>query len=447
MAQFTAPGALAADAFMATLLQQKALERQAMLDEMQKARDAQAAKVADAQVETARVNAAAMDDQRRAAAELNRLKAAEVGQEIVASRRQIGDVLTPEDVALAPALAEDQMTLPAKVGVPAVAPPVAQAGAPEGGVVAPSAPSPAMTPFTMQALRQDPTGQQVMRGTTQQRQIEDMLAGDALTDVQKQYLRLQQGTGGGSMPSQVFETPDETNPIVFVDEATKKSEILQNGQLVPVTGEVPKGAIVIRKSPESVARFAPYQFLTTGAGIVVGDKTAGTIGPVVAPLRPGASSEQRLADMNMVKTDLETVERTYTPDKVGPFAGRLRNLGSMWVNDPEYADFKTTVVRVLNNTIRAMTGAQMSAAEAERLRDQVIRNEQPPENFLAVLANMKKYADDFTREVAKGAYGRTPEEIAELTGRTPPPAAANPGGPAPAPRSAKELIDSVLGGK
>jgi hypothetical protein len=72
----------------------------------------------------------------------------------------------------------------------------------------------------MQALRQDPTGQQVMRGTTQQRQIEDLLAGDALTDVQKQYLRLQQGTGGGSMPSQVFETPDETNPIVFVDEAT-----------------------------------------------------------------------------------------------------------------------------------------------------------------------------------------------------------------------------------
>jgi hypothetical protein len=111
---------------------------------------------------------------------------------------------------------------------------------------------------------------------------------------------------------------------------------------------------------------------------------------------------------------LDTLESLYNADYVGPLAGRLHQgelLAGKTINgkelDPKMAQFYSEAAAVQNRIIQAITGAQMSEAEASRIKGQIPKVTDPPVTFMANLqasrANYQMLLDAIAGLRRKGA--------------------------------------------
>lgn len=173
--------------------------------------------------------------------------------------------------------------------------------------------------------------------------------------------------------------------------------ILQYNAMDPATG-----ASVIKTMPRS---FFNRSFLGTASG-----------GPRVerAPLATG--QQTRMAEIYPMFDAMNTLEqlvpifqqRIDQGESVvpGPASGRLGSLRQMLpgdllgLDDPMFANLTTSLNILLNNTVRAITGAQMSNPEAERIKGQVPQVSDRWGVFLEKLAATRRNLEAMARSTS-----------------------------------------------
>ena len=109
--------------------------------------------------------------------------------------------------------------------------------------------------------------------------------------------------------------------------------------------------------------------------------------------------------------------------------GRYKTAQAMLTGgDPEFAAFTAAVSTLQNTVINLRTGAQMSEPEAARILNEISNVNLPPETFIAKAKQSQIYFNEWLRNRASGAYGRTTiADVDQMVGGN---------GMAPAPASA-----------
>jgi len=207
-------------------------------------------------------------------------------------------------------------------------------------------------------------------------------------------IRLGQGVPGGMV--KVGQTPEE-----------KQADRLEQIRL----------AAALRPAPPP-----SFGFVTLGGGedgqpphIVAVNRRDPSGGQIPLGNAPptGAQRGQQSATVAAMG-GLDTLESLYSADYVGPLAGRLHQgelLAGKTIDgkelDPKMAQFYSEAAAVQNRIIQAITGAQMSEAEASRIKGQIPKVTDPPVTFMANLqasrANYQMLLDAIAGLRRKGA--------------------------------------------
>lgn len=151
--------------------------------------------------------------------------------------------------------------------------------------------------------------------------------------------------------------------------------------------------------------FVPVQ---TGQGLFGFDTRTNTLGPRLADLKPGETAQREIANARTTATVLKQVIGTIDEKTLGPVIGRYKSVEAALVgNDPTFATFSAAVSTLQNTVINLRTGAQMSEPEARRILNEIPDVKLPPATFIAKAKQSQKYFEEWLKNRASVAYGRT----------------------------------------
>lgn len=391
--QFTSPGAMATEAIEDLLVQRVAMQRQQMLDELNRKNiEASIADRAKAR-ELQQQQIGALADGRAAAARTQRsneflkrassiAQGAEVDQNVIDEGRDLG-----YGHLFAPGQEKTTFT-----GDDASEPLVEQ-GRP-----------------TFRGLPDQ------IKEADKRKRLEGYL--QSLDPNSREYKALQyQLMTGQNAPAGLFDpkpsaSSDITEYEYYVDQTRKA------GQQPMSFEEWMKWAANLKA--QSGGGGAPYFTpVQTGNGIVPFDNRAGQfLWDRRVPLKPGASAEEALTSAEMVLSDLSNVTQLYDPQWVGPLAGRYNTMRAALVangDDAPMIDMMTSVARIGNTVINLRTGKQMNENEAKRIIAEIPGMNEPPVQFVTKLQNVYRYFREWYARRARGAYGMTtPDDVTKM---------------------------------
>ena len=102
------------------------------------------------------------------------------------------------------------------------------------------------------------------------------------------------------------------------------------------------------------------------------------------PDKPSQTERKVITDELAALGRVMSMHENYNPDWVGPVRGRIGSAGEVVGGiSPEEADFRAQVTTMKNETIKFITGAQLSEPESKRILGQVPSTENPPPVFEA----------------------------------------------------------------
>lgn len=130
-----------------------------------------------------------------------------------------------------------------------------------------------------------------------------------------------------------------------------------------------------------------------------------------AELEKVAAGEQNIADMRELEAGLEDFK-----DAIGPVDARTLKIAEIFgVANPQLAAYKSKVIRVLNKYIKEMTGAQLSAAEAERLKAGL---QNPADSDMVFAAKLRDVLHEMERNHERriDAYRRGGRDVSGFSG-------------------------------
>lgn len=197
--------------------------------------------------------------------------------------------------------------------------------------------------------------------------------------------------------------PRETPPSVgsFEDYVTAKYGPRPTPQQIE---EARKGY-----QPSGAGGGNPYFIpLQTGQGVVSFDTRTGEAAGRIADLKPGATAQREIANATTTATILRQVIGSIDEKSIGPLSGRYKTVeAALAGNDPQFAMFSAAVSTMQNTVIQLRTGAQMSEHEAARILNEVPNVNLPPATFVAKAKQAEKYFQEWLKNRANVAYGRT----------------------------------------
>ena len=419
---FTSPGANATSALFDFLQKRELANRQAMMDDITRQREKRLTKHDDATL--ARLNE-----------DSEYVRAQRGVQTQAAEQKSVMDLL--EQAGAGGAVAPELSTRAKAIGL--------------GGEL--SETGPMQGPLQEGETRAP--GVIAFRGTPKQREeaekkqsLDAYLANPDVPANIKAFIQAQASSGDSGLPYQLFEG-EKTKPIVRVSHDRRGLEIFQAGAWQPVTGEVPKDAqLVIEPAANDGQGGRPYFIpLQTAQGILSFDSRTGTTVGRIGDLKPGETAQKEISNAQTISTVIKQTLDTLDPAKVGPIIGRYKTAEQMLTGgDPAFTAFSAAVSTLQNTVINLRTGAQMSEPEAARILNEIANVNLPPATFIAKSKQAQKYFEEWLKNRAKGAYGRT--TTADVDAMVNPAAApAAGGGAAPAAKpSAADLINKY-GGK
>ena len=157
--------------------------------------------------------------------------------------------------------------------------------------------------------------------------------------------------------------------------------------------------------------FVPVQ---TGEGIIpFNTRTGNYVEPNRKDLRPSASAEVDLTRVQSTLYQVKEIRNLFTPERVGPLKGRYKTMQLALVGElgeEGLADFQSATATLGNTVINLRTGAQMSEPEAQRILKEIPNMNLPPDVYLARLGRAEDYFQEWYRNRAKLAFGRTTKE-------------------------------------
>ena len=166
------------------------------------------------------------------------------------------------------------------------------------------------------------------------------------------------------------------------------------------------------KPPATGAERSPYFIpVQTGEGIIpFNTRTGAYVEPNRKDLRPSATAEVDLTRAQSTLYQIKEIRNLFTPERAGPLKGRYKTMQLALVGelgDRGLADFQSATATLGNTVIQLRTGAQMSEQEAQRILKEIPNMNLPPDVFLARLGRAEDYFQEWYRNRAKLAFGRT----------------------------------------
>ena len=155
---------------------------------------------------------------------------------------------------------------------------------------------------------------------------------------------------------------------------------------------------------------APYYMpVQTAHGVVPFDARTGQFKDADRrDLKPGETAQREIANAQTTATLLRQVLTSVNDAALGPIAGRYKTVEAALVgNDPTFAAFAAAVSTLQNTVINLRTGAQMSEPEAQRILGELPTVKLPPATFIARAKQSQKYFEEWRKNRATVAYGRT----------------------------------------
>ncbi len=103
------------------------------------------------------------------------------------------------------------------------------------------------------------------------------------------------------------------------------------------------------------------------------------------PEKASPAERKEITELSNTYERLNAMEALYTPEFVGSIAGRVGELREKYTGQisPKEAEFRSRVTSFSNQMIKAITGAQMSEAEATRIKAELPDVNMPPVTFEA----------------------------------------------------------------
>lgn len=145
--------------------------------------------------------------------------------------------------------------------------------------------------------------------------------------------------------------------------------------------------------------------------------------------QPSATERTALSDIETSIAMLDSLGKMYKPEYTGPIAGRAGGVQSVTGIglSPGEASFRAATSTFRNQVIKAVTGAQMSEPEAQRIRKQIPEENDPPEVWRAKRQEATRLLQE-TLATKKDILARGGYILGEARGETRPDAAATGGG-------------------
>lgn len=392
---YSSPGGDATLAIRGVLAEQEELRRQAVVEELNRVREARLAEQGKRDDEIARETLAAMKGQRESTEALNRsriLKEQTDQSERLYNPGQYLSTDQAENVPIGLRVADKALSA-STIAIPA------------------SPMSPAIPAQTLQG------GDFRYTGTSDERDRQRLMEDPNTPENRRQYLRAVGDSG--TISAQMFDDTDTTKTLILKGRDNSLKQF-QSGQWVPLVGEVPKNAQVINEASETDANGRPYYIpVQTGEGVMVLDSRTGKL-TRGADLRPGATAESELVRGGSMLYTLDNITNQFSPQWLGPIKGRYNTMQLALVGESGQEGLATmaATLRTFQNTvINLRTGAQMSEEEAQRILGETPDINLPPDVFLARLNSAKTYFEDWYKRREALAYGR-PNENPTVPGVT-----------------------------
>ena len=391
-APFVNSGAAVQDALMKFLVERKAEERQKMLDEI-------LAKDRQSQAEDRVANRRIQDEQ------VAQYKGLREAQENAARQQAAGrtaELLSPE-TELDDSTADELS---------------------QGGLESLVKKVPAFKSSLPDNLKEgdpmDTPARRVFRGTARQieeerkrRERQDYISKQPADSPVRKFLEAQSATGDNSLPTELFQPKPTSQEVIRINPRTGKMENI---------GNAPTGAHFVTEPQDAAGGmggrpYFTYQPVYDAQGRPIGsmkfDARGGqpefidiakmTGGGQVKP-PPGTTGAQSIAN-ETAEAQLERMTKMFETRKdwnTGPVAGRAREVGQQIPGVPvnlSYAEFSAASAAFRNAVIKAITGAQMSEPEANRIKEQIPMPSDKPEVWAAKARQTKLNLQDLAKRI------------------------------------------------
>ena len=214
-------------------------------------------------------------------------------------------------------------------------------------------------------------------------QIDSLKAGNPLRDAKVKLLNELTGGGGAAQPAQSPVKPqsNEVQPPSAGGFQPTSDVVPNDSNIIPTQTAAGGQSPVSNMSPEQ-KRALSLNLISPGMGNALLSRNAKD----AAWTRPTANEiDKKIFNATEQAARLADVESKYRPEFL-TVGGGLKAIGAKWWEKikgqgslsletqkylEDYSDFKMSAIENINNYIRDMTGAQMSAEEAMRLRQGV----------------------------------------------------------------------------
>lgn len=371
------------------------------MDQDRDKRAADAAKIAERAADLQiKVTQAAMDRASKAEASTD-VETAGVGGLLPGAAGERAKLLVPGMVNVTPGqLASHTLDMPVNA-----TPSVTQTPPSEDGslpMVEPQAPEAVVPPVVMEGHEDPAIAEQVVSKGTHQQQVMDWIKKNPQATDRELMLKLIEASGDTNIPASaatMLSTADKTIPVFRRSDKGDIEKQDEKGNWVKFVGNLPKEHKIINEpNPAGANGPAPfYAFLPSANGYVPGNTRTGQhYNPETKqwedgaiPLRPTGGQGQQMADNAAALSQIQLLKEEFKPEWLGPVSGRAGSMYTKFVNDKDSATlarFQTRTAAMKNRYIKAITGAQMSEAEAIRLMNQLPDMNLPPVTYWERLA-------------------------------------------------------------
>jgi hypothetical protein len=363
---FESPGAAASDALAQFLVQQQALKRQKMLDDLN-------AQVQAQNIAASKASTESLVAQREATEEERRLKMAGVETSTLRPGQTIGADAAMNARKMLPHLFQDTVTQGQQIGT-----------ADELGPDIPLYETAKSTQFTGTPAQIE---QQRLQQEMQEFLGEDFSQNPEMKRIQD-YVKAQQVTGDDSLPYQLF---DQKKPELDVREVGGYLyERQPDGTWLKVAeGRAPQAGAGGDNRPYYMPQTL-YDAQGRPVGVGSFNARTGELNVVQSPdgstIKPPPASLAIESIKNEATLDslqnLRTLFDNGAKDLIGPAEGRMRSYGQnipgVEVN-PVFANFKAATSALKNHVIRTVTGAAVGVQEEARILGEIPLETDKPE--------------------------------------------------------------------